>query len=122
MWGSYGEQFVNITHSSHYFAFDQDIKSFNQVLNLVLGVKSGGKGNCNNLSRQIEIVPCRRNLPLFGNVMSSIKKGVSGGGGMEGPNTLNVNSVGGAHGGGKISPSNHPDYAAQNSFRKMPDE
>ena len=64
----------------------------------------------------------RRNLPLFGNVMSSIKKGVSGG--MEGnPNTLNVNSVGGAHGGGgKISPSNHPDYAAQNSFRKMPDE
>ena len=59
-------------------------------------------------------------MPLFGNVMSSIKKGVSGGGG-EGPNTLNVNSVGGAHG-GKISPSNHPDYAAQNSFRKMPDE
>ena len=60
-------------------------------------------------------------MPLFGNVMSSIKKGVSGGGGGEGPNTLNVNSVGGAHG-GKISPSNHPDYAAQNSFRKMPDE
>ena len=65
-------------------------------------------------------------MPLFGNVMSSIKKGVSGGGataagGGAGPNTLNVNSVGGAHG-GKISPSNHPDYAAQNSFRKMPDE
>ena len=56
--------------------------------------------------------------------MSSIKKGVSGGGGATGagggagPNALNVNSVG-AH--GKISPSN-PDYAAQNSFRKMPDE
>ena len=75
---------------------------------------------CTNVARMVTLQMFhRRNLPLFGNVMSSIKKGVSGGG--DGPNTLNVNSVGGAHG-GKISPSNHPDYAAQNSFRKMPDE
>jgi voltage-dependent calcium channel L type alpha-1D len=68
----------------------------------------------------------RRNVPLFGNVMSSMKKGgalgLSGGGalgGGGGPNTLNVNSVG-AH--AKISPTNSVDYAAQNSFRKIPDE
>ena len=74
----------------------------------------------------------RRNVPLFGNVMSSIKKkggvGMGGVGGVGAPgsgpapgapNTLNVNSVG-AH--AKISPTNSVDYAAQNSFRKIPDE
>ncbi|XP_059091600.1 muscle calcium channel subunit alpha-1-like isoform X4 [Tigriopus californicus] len=55
----------------------------------------------------------RRNLPFFGNVVSSIKNR------RPGPNvSLNVNSVQHA----KISPTNSMDYAAQNSFRKMPDE
>ncbi len=82
----------------------------------------------------------RRNIPFFGNMMSSIKRrggpGSGGGGvygsgggagGASGPGaaggggpvvTLNVNAVQHA----KISPTNSADYAAQNSFRKMPDE
>ncbi len=80
----------------------------------------------------------RRNIPFFGSMMSSIKRrggsgsGVSGGGGPGGPGggggggpggggpvvTLNVNAVQHA----KISPTNSADYAAQNSFRKIPDE
>jgi hypothetical protein len=53
----------------------------------------------------------RRNLPFFGNMMSSIKRRGS-------PSNLNVNSVQHA----KISPTNSVEYAAQNSFRKIPDE
>ena len=78
----------------------------------------------------------RRNLPFFGNMMSSIKgrAGVAGvGGGLgaaagarpgmgggngAGPHALQVNSV--AH--AKISPTNSLDTAPQNSFRKIPDE
>ena len=78
----------------------------------------------------------RRNIPFFGSMMSSMRSGraVPGAGGMGGggamsagqprqPNgaggaALNVNSV--AH--ARVSPTVSVDYAAQNSFRKMPDE
>ena len=57
----------------------------------------------------------RRNFPLFGNVMSSIRRSPSP------SNKLNVNSVQHA----KVSPTNSMEYGQggpQNSFRKMPDE
>merc|ERR1719367_2571571 len=54
----------------------------------------------------------RRNVPFFGNVMSSIRRSPS-------PSKLNVNSVQHA----KVSPTNSLEYGGpQNSFRKMPDE
>ena len=62
--------------------------------------------------REHDVEPThRRNLPFFGSMMSSIKRRGS-------PSNLNVNSVQHA----KISPTNSVEYAAQNSFRKIPDE
>ena len=70
-----------------------------------------------NMDKELEDDPShRRNLPFFGSVMNSIKNPIKGRGAS--PNTLNVNSVQHA----KISPTNSMDYAAQNSFRKIPDE
>lgn len=54
----------------------------------------------------------RRNVPFFGNVMSSIRRSPS-------PSKLNVNAMQHA----KVSPTNSLEYGGpQNSFRKMPDE
>ena len=54
----------------------------------------------------------RRNLPFFGNVMSSIK------GRSPSPNTLNVNSVQHA----KVSPTNSMEYGGPQNFRNRPEQ